>query len=770
MASVALDQFEYGLTDTLEIEVVDPDAAGTLTALVSSDTEQGNELVTLTGGQGIYRGRLPLDPGAAVHGDGRLAVTTGDQIRVSYQDAPPADPLVTTARIRVQAPVIRDVHAVALGAHQVLVRWNTDRPATSRVRFSAGGPLQTVTDSAGHSTSHAVLLRGLEPRTTYRYDVESVSADGDVSRDSLGGEHRAFTTRPAGTLALLMDDPSASVLETWNNAFQALGWDVDIYPAAMNDPPLVGDRTAGLRSYDAVMWQLDPDRYPPLTDAQRTAVDSLLEGGGRLLLTGHDIGFGLSDAGAPSYTPEREAWLESSLKSRYYIDNLYADTLTGVAGDPVSGAYADSLYITWYMYPDTGDNFGPAPGTDGVWTGVWTENYFKKHFMGMRWESHLPLGVPGSGVWGGEKTRLVCMFHEWRALGGPSTAHLPDRTGALHDAVAWLVGHRPPQARITSPKAGSTLSYHFLPVWFSASLDAGRAVATRELEYSLDGGESWAPAPVAAWNDSMAVWDLASANGGPPVGNSARAMLRLHITDDGSPPLRTVATTGTFTLTRWSGDTRGPALIAGSASCSPAPLRPDRAATLFATFSDAETGAARVTAAEYSIGPEPAAPGAGTRMTGNFEQVTVQAQAELATEGLPAGTLTIWVRGLDENSNWSEASAIGVMNSAAGTGASALDAEQAVKVDFLGPVTPNPFRGRATLRFGLAREGDVKLELFDVSGRVIRTLANGRHSPGVHVLTWDGHDREGNVAPAGIYFLRLHTPTRTFRSRVVSLR
>ena len=132
--------------------------------------------------------------------------------------------------------------------------------------------------------------------------------------------------------------------------------------AAGNDPPLVGNTSAGLRSYQAVLWQVDPDKYPPFSDAQRAAIDSLLDFGGRLLVTGHDIGFGLSDAGAPSYTPEREAWLESGLKTRYYIDNLYADTLTGVAGSPVSGAFTELDPLRLLPVPGRGRQRRSRPG------------------------------------------------------------------------------------------------------------------------------------------------------------------------------------------------------------------------------------------------------------------------------------------------------------------------------------------------------------------------------------------------------------------------
>ena len=114
-----------------------------------------------------------------------------------------------------------------------------------------------------------------------------------------------------------------------------------------------------------------------------------------------------------------------------------------MAGSPVSGAFTDSLYYDLYLYADSGDNFGPAPGTDGVWTGDWTDNYLKNRYMGMHWESNAPKGTPGQGVWGGEQTRLVGLFYEWRALEArrPNTAL--GAPAVLHDAVAWLVGPSP---------------------------------------------------------------------------------------------------------------------------------------------------------------------------------------------------------------------------------------------------------------------------------------------------------------------------------------
>ncbi len=85
----------------------------------------------------------------------------------------------------------------------------------------------------------------------------------------------------------------------------------------------------------------------------------------------------------------------------------------------------------------------------------------------------------------------------------------------------------------------------------------------------------------------------------------------------------------------------------------------------------------------------------------------------------------------------------------AGTGASAEDA--LVPLEFaLHPPYPNPFNAVTTLRYDLARESDVRLELFDVSGRLIRVLAVGVRAAGSHTATLDLHD-----VSSGIYFAAL---------------
>jgi hypothetical protein len=72
---------------------------------------------------------------------------------------------------------------------------------------------------------------------------------------------------------------------------------------------------------------------------------------------------------------------------------------------------------------------------------------------------------------------------------------------------------------------------------------------------------------------------------------------------------------------------------------------------------------------------------------------------------------------------------------------------------------PNPFNPTTVIRYDVpAGGGHVTLRLYDVTGRLIRTLANDYHTPGEGIVTWDGKDEGGNPVASGVYFYRLQAP------------
>jgi hypothetical protein len=68
---------------------------------------------------------------------------------------------------------------------------------------------------------------------------------------------------------------------------------------------------------------------------------------------------------------------------------------------------------------------------------------------------------------------------------------------------------------------------------------------------------------------------------------------------------------------------------------------------------------------------------------------------------------------------------------------------------------PNPFAEQATIRFALPVASRVKLEVFDVLGRKVRTLADRSYEAGEHEVAWDRRTARGALASPGLYFYRM---------------
>jgi len=70
---------------------------------------------------------------------------------------------------------------------------------------------------------------------------------------------------------------------------------------------------------------------------------------------------------------------------------------------------------------------------------------------------------------------------------------------------------------------------------------------------------------------------------------------------------------------------------------------------------------------------------------------------------------------------------------------------------------PNPFNPRTTIRYELAAAGDVRLDVYDLAGRRVRTLVAERQEAGRHAAVWDGRDDAGRPGATGVYLVRLRT-------------
>ena len=85
-------------------------------------------------------------------------------------------------------------------------------------------------------------------------------------------------------------------------------------------------------------------------------------------------------------------------------------------------------------------------------------------------------------------------------------------------------------------------------------------------------------------------------------------------------------------------------------------------------------------------------------------------------------------------------------------------------------VHSNPFWGRTLLRYKLPAGIYASLHIYDITGRIVRRLYEGRSPSGWHTLSWDGRDDLGRKVASGVYICRLVAGRSSCAKRVVLLR
>lgn len=71
------------------------------------------------------------------------------------------------------------------------------------------------------------------------------------------------------------------------------------------------------------------------------------------------------------------------------------------------------------------------------------------------------------------------------------------------------------------------------------------------------------------------------------------------------------------------------------------------------------------------------------------------------------------------------------------------------------PLSPSPLTGTVDLRFSLETARRVRLLIYDVGGRLVRTVLDAERDAGHHTATWDGRDSGGRTVARGMYFFRM---------------
>jgi len=127
-----------------------------------------------------------------------------------------------------------------------------------------------------------------------------------------------------------------------------------------------------------------------------------------------------------------------------------------------------------------------------------------------------------------------------------------------------------------------------------------------------------------------------------------------------------------------------------------------------------------------------------------FNRVTVALEGNLTTGGRFHGETTITVRG--------------PVAAAAGAAPYAI-------------VSPNPLNPVSKVEYVTQKPGSVKIEMFDIQGRLVRTIVNESFvAAGVHEAMIDGRSQRGEKLASGVYFVRGTTADGTFKNTITILK
>jgi hypothetical protein len=86
-------------------------------------------------------------------------------------------------------------------------------------------------------------------------------------------------------------------------------------------------------------------------------------------------------------------------------------------------------------------------------------------------------------------------------------------------------------------------------------------------------------------------------------------------------------------------------------------------------------------------------------------------------------------------------------------------------------ITPNPLNPQATMQFSTSVDGFARIRMYDLNGRLVRTLLDQPNLPaGDHEVIIEGRNQNGARLASGIYFYQIEAQEGTLRGHVTILK
>jgi len=224
---VSLDGGVFACADTVTVRVADSNTPGSSLFAVDQTTAELSAggapiVVTLTevaADRNIFIGTALLGSD--------LAVSHGNTLTATYLDVDDGAggsniPRTAMAGIDCQGPAISAVQATATES-SVTFSFTTDEPGTTVVVYGTAVPPATVLSDTTLTTDHQITIEGVDPCTTYRFEVRTADALGNASEDTNGGVFYGVDTAGWETfLSETFDTDPGWIID--NGGFPTTGW------------------------------------------------------------------------------------------------------------------------------------------------------------------------------------------------------------------------------------------------------------------------------------------------------------------------------------------------------------------------------------------------------------------------------------------------------------------------------------------------------------------------------------------------------------------
>ncbi len=301
---IALDRAAYSVPATVQVKLIDFDlrGQGVATVVVTSDTEPAGEPLPLlaAGNGGAFTNAVATVTGPAAT-DGRIQVSNGDTLTVSYQDVAPALLRTTTADIDLVPPTLTSILAeTRFGRLQIT--WTSDEPADSIVEYGPTPALGQAVTNRALVEDHRIAINGLSPGQTVYYRLRSRDAAGNERVADASGSPFQVVLSAVATV-LLVDQFDDIILNdylsvtTYTGALDEVGVDYEVWDVAAEGRAPTFEE---LRNYQVVIWRV-AEFTPSLGTGDIKAIRDYVEAGGGLFMASMELLSRLDEGGFDNF-------------------------------------------------------------------------------------------------------------------------------------------------------------------------------------------------------------------------------------------------------------------------------------------------------------------------------------------------------------------------------------------------------------------------------------------------------------------------------------